>query len=362
MKSTKFREDRRVVTVRRSNVLLTSIGNGRSLQLVDQKGVGKVLSVKIVTDNPYANVILEVDDWRNEGESPAGLLYGGTGKMDYGLYALDGGSPAKGYTVMYTPQQPEAFERRFRVVVENRLPKTQIYGANLNQTMPSPLPFPINNGHSGGSSFSAPLLSGASTQTLLDAMAAPHFGDFYNSPVFNQALINNIAAIPGVDHPFVGQAGKVTFTADSQSLGSGANDSVAFFADPTGTFPNTSQIIYIVNQADSGTPTITSGISVGDRLMFRDGGTLHFPGIVTVKATVSSGSVPTEFEGQATASAAVALTVQPGLQSPPSSLQGGISAGVAANIGTITTTADTDPNILIKSVEIKYLLEVSHDG
>ena len=96
MKSTKFREDRRVVTVRRSNVLLTSIGNGRSLQLVDQKGVGKVLSVKIVTDNPYANVILEVDDWRNEGESPAGLLYGGTGKMDYGLYALDGGNPAKG--------------------------------------------------------------------------------------------------------------------------------------------------------------------------------------------------------------------------------------------------------------------------
>ena len=101
---------------------------------------------------------------------------------------------------------------------------------------------------------------------------------------------------------------------------------------------------------------------MGDRLMLRDGGTLHFPGIVTVKAAVSSGSVPTEFEGQATTSAAVAVTVQPGLQSPPSSLQGGISSGVAANIGTITTTADTDPNILIKSVEIKYLLEVSHDG
>lgn len=369
MKSTKFREDRRVVTVRRSNVLLTSIGDGRSLRLVDQKGVGKVLSVKIVADNPYVNVLLEVDDWRNEGESPAGLLYGGTGKMDYGLYALDGGNPAKGYTVMYTPQQPEAFERRFRVVVENRLPKTQIYGANLSQTMPSPLPFPINNGHSGGSSFSAPLLSGASTQTLLDAMAAPHFGDFYNSPVFNQALINNIAAIPGVDHPFVGQAGKVTFTSDTQAIANGANDSVIFFADPTGTFPDTSQIIYIANQKDSTgapNPTITSGISEGDRLMLRDGGTLHFPGIVTNKAAVASGALPTEFEGLALGTSAVALTVQPGLQSPPSSLQSGLSgdpsAAVAANIGTITTNADTDPNILIKSVEIKYLLEVSHDG
>jgi hypothetical protein len=72
MKSTKFREDRRVVTVRRSNVLLTSIGNGRSLQLVDQKGVGKVLSVKIVTDNPYANVILEVDAQLEDQEDVVG--------------------------------------------------------------------------------------------------------------------------------------------------------------------------------------------------------------------------------------------------------------------------------------------------
>ena len=364
MKSTKFREDRRVVTVRQSNVLLTSIGNGRSLQLVDQKGVGKVMSVKIVTDNPYVNVILEIDDWRNEGESPAGLLYGGTGKMDYGLYAMEGGDPAKGYTVMYTPQRPEGFERRFRVVVENRLPKTKIYGNNLRQTMPSPLPTPINNGFAGGSSFAAPLLASASTQTLLNAMAAPHFGDFYDAPVFNQALIDNIAAIPGVDHPFVGQAGKVTFTGDPQTLGGGATDSVIFFADPTGTFPNTSQVIYIVNQSDSAIPatTISSGIAVDDRLMIRDGGTLHFPGVVTNVAAVAQGSVPAEFEGQAAESAGIAVTVQPGLQVAPSSLQGGISAGVAANIGTITTDADTDPKILLKSVEIKYLLEVSHDG
>ena len=34
-----------------------------------------------MTDNPYVNVLLEVDDWRNEGGH---LLasYGGTGKMD----------------------------------------------------------------------------------------------------------------------------------------------------------------------------------------------------------------------------------------------------------------------------------------
>jgi len=362
MKSTKFREDRRVVTVRQSNVLLTSVGDGRSLRLVDQKGVGKVMSVKIVTDNPYVNVILEIDDWRNEGESPAGLLYGGTGKMDYGLYAMEGGDPAKGYTVMYTPQRPEGFERRFRVVVENRLPKTKIYGNNLRQTMPSPLPTPINNGFAGGSSFSAPALASASTATLLNAMAAPHFGDFYDAPVFNQALIDNIAAIPGVDHPFVGQAGKPTFTESTISVGTGS-DVTVFFADPTGTFPNTSQIIYVSNISDGAGASITSDLAVGDRMMIRDGGTLHFPGIITARDT--SPTLPAEFIGSSTVTGSEsshAFTVSPGLQSVPSSVQGGLSGGTTANLGTITTAADTDPKILLKSVEIKYLLEVSHDG
>ena len=45
-------------------------------------------------------------------------------------------------------------------------------------------------------------------------MAAPHFGDFYNSPVFNQAP-QHISHSD--DHPF-GQAGKVTFT-ESRRLG-----------------------------------------------------------------------------------------------------------------------------------------------
>ena len=38
------------------------------------------------------------------------------------------------------------------------------------------------------------------------------------------------------------------------------------------------------------------------------------------------------------------------------------TAGVMANMGFVTSVAETDPKILIKSIEIKYRLEVSYDG
>ena len=126
-KSSKVREDKRTVTIRQSGLLLTSQGDASTLRLVDQRGKGTLLSVKIVTDNPYVQVLMEIDDWRNDGETPAELLYGGTGKQDYGLYALEGGTPGKGYTVMYTPMGGEAFDGRLRIAVRNRLPKTKIY-------------------------------------------------------------------------------------------------------------------------------------------------------------------------------------------------------------------------------------------
>ena len=361
--STKVREDKRTVTIRQSNILLTSVGNGSILNIVDKKGKGQLMSVKIVTDNPYIQVLMEIDDWRNEGETPAGLLYGGTARQDYGLYAVEGGDPAKGYTVMYAPQRPESFDKKLRIVVRNRLPKTSIYGNNTSFKT-SIGTVPINNGFSGGHSFSAPLLAGASLTDLTNAMAQPHFGDFYNAPVFNSALLGDVSLVPGIDHPFVGQAGKPTLTPDTQTATNGtpAADNTIFFSEPTGTFPNTTQVIYIANLKDNAT-TITTAVAQGDRLFIRDGGTLHFPGEVTAVATLNAdlNGTTTEFTNIDQV-ANIAITVSPGLQVAPTSVQAGLAGGVASNFGTLSSQADTDPKILIKSIEVKYRLEVSYDG
>jgi hypothetical protein len=373
-KSSKVREDRRTVTIRQSGLLLTSIGDASTLKLVDQRGKGTLLSVKIVTDNPYVQLLMEIDDWRNDGETPAELLYGGTGKQDYGLYAMDGGDPAKGYTMMYTPMGGEAFDGRLRIQLRNRLPKTRIYGNNTRQTMPGGLPFPVNNGHAGGASFSAPLLSGATNQQLIDAMAQPHYGEPYRAPQINLALLGNMNAKPGIDHPFVGQAGKpVLSSATAHFQQNDVDENTIFFGpqevDGSGV---TTQKIYVTNNAGDSLGTLAHDFAVGQSLYIRDGGSLHFPGEIGTVGTATGGTppdLPTEVGGAFVHSAtdptqlkALALTVSPGIANPPTMANVPQSSGVMANMGFVTSVAETDPKILVKSVEIKYRLEVSYDG
>jgi hypothetical protein len=376
-KSSKVREDRRTVTIRQSGLLLTSIGDASTLKLVDQRGKGTLLSVKIVTDNPYVQLLMEIDDWRNDGETPAELLYGGTGKQDYGLYAMDGGDPAKGYTMMYTPMGGEAFDGRLRIQLRNRLPKTRIYGNNTRQTMPGGLPFPVNNGHAGGASFSAPLLSGATNQQLIDAMAQPHYGEPYRAPQINLALLGNMNAKPGIDHPFVGQAGKPVLSSATAHFQQNDVDENTIFFGPQEVDGNgvTTQKIYVTNNASDSLGTLTHDFALGQSLYIRDGGSLHFPGTITTALAGNNVSgqtpdaLPTSVGGAFVHSVsdptqlnALALTVSPGIANPPTMANVPQTAGVMANMGFVTSVAETDPKILIKSVEIKYRLEVSYDG
>lgn len=375
-KSSMVREDKRTVTIRQAGLLLTSQGDASTLKLVDQRGKGTLLSVKVVTDNPYVQLLMEVDDWRNDGESPAELLYGGTGKQDYGLYAMDGGDPAKGYTMMYTPMGGEAFNSRLRIVLRNRLPKTRIYGNNTTQTMPGGLPFPVNNGHAGGASFSAPILSGATNNQLIDAMAQPHYGEPYQAPQINLSLLGNMNAKPGIDHPFVGQAGKPIFANASAEYASNDADENTVFFGPQEVDANgvATQIIYVTNRgtSDGILGTLTHDFLVGKSLYIRDGGNIHFPGEIGTVGTASPGTppaLPTNVGGAFTRSntstdqrVALALTVSPGIPNPPTMVNVPHDGGSMTNMGFVTSAAETDPKILIKSIEIKYRLEVSYDG
>lgn len=374
-KSSKVREDKRTVTIRQAGLLLTSQGDASTLRLVDQRGKGTLLSVKIVTDNPYVQVLMEIDDWRNDGETPAELLYGGTGKQDYGLYALEGGNPGKGYTVMYTPMGGEAFDGRLRIAIRNRLPKTKIYGNNNRQTMPGGLPFPVNNGHAGGSSFSAPLLANASNIQLVEAMAMPLYGEPYAAPQLNLSLLGNMNAKPGIDHPFVGQAGKPIFASATADHGAAANEvdeNTIFFGPQTNNDGQMEQVIYVTNRGTDGLGALTHDFAVGQALYIRDGGNLHFPGEIKTVGTASGGTPPdlpasvggafTHSNTSTTQHKALALTVTPGIANPPTMVNVPHATGVMANAGFVTSVAETDPKILIKSIEIKYRLEVSYDG
>ena len=374
-KSSLVREDKRTVTIRQAGLTLTSKGDGSTLRLVDQRGKGRLLSIKIVTDNPYAQLLLELDDWRNDGETAAELLYGGTGKQDYGLYAMGGGDPAAGYTLMYTPMGGESFDGRLRIALRNRLPTTtKVYGNAKIQRFGGNLPIPVFNGHSAGDSFSAPAFADESLEDIANAMATPHFGKPYMSTRINSAALGASAKI-GIDHPYVGLAGKPTFTKSTLTFGvtSGSLDTVhtSFFAPRTSSGDNTfSQLIFLTNIAGDALTTVTHDFALGQKLFFRDGGTIFFAGEITAidepSGDALTATVPTATFGEVLTGAgqakALQLTVSPGIENPPGPVTTSYTGNTPDGIGTVISAAETDPVIAIKSIEIKYQLEVSYDG
>ena len=136
----------------------------------------------------------------------------------------------------------------------------------------------------------------------------------------------------------------------------------------------TSQILFVANKGNGSgeTGALTHTFAVGQRLYIRDGGTLHFPGEITAVDTASGATpsaLPTSVAGNfnrgtsgGNQSTGIQLTVKPGIPNPPTMVQLPHTAGVMPDMGVVTAAADTDPKILIKSVEIKYRLEVSYDG
>lgn len=374
-KASIVREDKRTVTVRQSGLSLTSKGDGSTLRLVDQKGKGRLLSIKIVTDNPYAQLVLEIDDWRNDGETAAELLYGGTGKQDYGLYAMGGGDPAAGYTLMYTPQGGEAFDGKLRIFLRNRLPTTNaVYGNADRVNFGGNLPIPVNNGHSAGDSFSAPALANESLTDIANAMASPHFGKPYISSRINSAALGATTKV-GVDHPYVGQAGKPTFTNSTLSftIASGSLDTVhtAFIGPRTASGGNSfSQVLYFTNISSDALTGVTHNFALGQKVFLRDGGTVYFAGEISV-APQASGIAPATTLPSATfgevlngvsQATALAITVSPGIENPPGPITSTYTGSTPDGFGTVVSAAETDPVIAIKSIEIKYQLEVSYDG
>ena len=210
---------------------------------------------------------------------------------------MGGGDPAKGYTLMYTPQGGESFDGRLRIALRNRLPKTtKVYGDASRTSFGGNLPIPVNNGHSGGSAFSAPAFADETLTDLANAMATPHFGKPYMSTRFNTAALGASAKV-GIDHPYVGVAGKPSFTTATLEFatGGGSLDTVnAFIAPRTGSGSNSfSQEIYFSNISTDALTTVTHDFAVGEKLFLRDGGTLHFAGEITAIDKASGATLTT---------------------------------------------------------------------
>ena len=87
--SQKGRVDKRMLRESVKNIALDA---GQEFVLLDSKERGDLYEVRVVSDNPYLEVHIEIDEWRNENTSAAELLsQPQTGRLLSGFRAIDGG-------------------------------------------------------------------------------------------------------------------------------------------------------------------------------------------------------------------------------------------------------------------------------
>lgn len=362
------RPDERYITEEYGPLVLSP---GEVFNAIDTKEKGELIYVKVVTDNAYAKVLLELDDYRNDenGETCASLLYDNrTNRAEGQFYAVNGG-PANGYGMIFNPQNSEPYGYKLRLQVRNDVaPTNNAYGFTLNYTSRGGLPTPITPAFIGGGIFDHPAMGGTDLDTLSKAMAKPVGAIPYQvDAVYNDAVFSNENLSLGSANPFEGLAGKPVFRRDTVALtaavtprgaqivdgktllatevaGTATGNVTVVFSAGTGTFPGDKDTGSTTKVTFTGGEAGDISFEVGERLFIRNGSTTYFPGIITA-VDVGGKSV----------------TVKPGLQSLPSDITVTADSESTA-IGTVASHADVEPKILIKKIIIKRKRRVSFEG
>jgi hypothetical protein len=379
----KGRVDRRLIRTFRENF---TMDGGEEVVLLDSKERGDLFEVRIVTDNPYVEVFIEIDEWRNDNASAAELLaQPDTGRLLSNFQAIDGGHPAIGYTLLYNPDIPEDYDGRIRVVVRNRIKANKaVFGSPGRYKSNGNLATPIELGFTGGFSMSvggniAALSMDDNPELVGFMMAGSPETPFLNNdgtsnPVFHSA--EGDAIKPGALHPYVGIAGRPILSGDDLGNVAHANRNVHIFFDALTETPgftsrpvwgDGSQMdIYIADFAN--TTALTTTLAANDRMYIHDNERIYFPGRISAVAT--NQSLPTKFakNGAAAYTGCLKITCTPGLRLPPPSIIAKadsttfLMGGTGQSFGSVTTPADSNPTIRVYRAEIKRFKRISYDG
>ena len=217
----KTRRDERFVLIEQKNL---EIASQDEYIVLDELEAGTLQSIKVTTDNPYVQVLLQVDEFRNKdpnGQCAAEIIYNGNSdNPNRSFKVIDGMSSSKGYTLEYKPDFPEEYSKRIRLVIRNSIkPSTSVYGMGLNYNSAGNLPTPAVPAHMAGGTFSHPALETLSLAQISKAMTKPVGVEGYSSNnVYNESAIMNDDIELGSDHPYEGIAGKPTFVRDTSSI------------------------------------------------------------------------------------------------------------------------------------------------
>lgn len=194
-----------------------SLARDQQLQVLNLLEAGEIVSIELVTDNPYIALYIEMDDFKYKtpnGMTAAELLLRGRDEYAERHFYVEGPRPDGMYVVKFHPRTDYKYTDRLKVLVRNDITKpTQFRGLQYEYNSRASLPSPLTIGFNGGSSARVPGLSSMLTHThdfVLGSIIAKGINvEFSEGVNTNDRFRITPNTLAGASHPFVGTAGKV---------------------------------------------------------------------------------------------------------------------------------------------------------
>ena len=356
-------------------------------EVINQIEGGEIVSIELVTDNPYASLYLELDDYKYKaptGMTAAELLMKGRSEYSERHFYAENRRPDGTYVIKYHPRKTDSYKDKIKILVRNDIRKTSDFrGSAFSYKSRGSLPNPTHVGFSGGSVIRAPIADSLIAQKdfLLAEMLAPLTHD-YNSNIPNDHFRTTPEALPAISNPYVGQASKCAHdafpnTTDNRRIvfgkpgvaitgttGANTPDPVAFPGSAHDNNLSEQHILLYATRAELET-TALSGETLGVELAglknsglpfyLRAGGTIYYPGKIVDLKYYDDGT--SQFQAlvngdeSVDADGAILITVSPGLSFKPPNFDLGVNATSKNAIGRLEVHG-MENNILVHEITV----------
>ena len=356
-------------------------------EAINQIEGGEIVSIELVTDNPYAALYLEMDDYKYKaptGMTAAELLMKGRNEYSERHFYAEDRRPDGTYVIKYHPRNTDSYKDKIKILVRNDIRASSDFrGKILSYKSRGSLPTPTTVAFSGGSALKVPELQSIpnNREFLLTELLAK-YNHNYDSNVPNDLLRTTPGTLTGVSHPYVGQAG--AYTHSPMTFASGARivfgkpgvkissttgvptpDSTAFPGSGHDNNHSEQQILLYASNAENESTALNENVMIelegtklaGHAFYLRVGDKIYYPGNIVGLHFYDAGTSQFQTqEGGGThehvqnTDGAILITVSPGLPFTPPSFDLGDSAAFNA-MGSVQP-GDAKNSILVHEITI----------
>lgn len=343
-------EENYYVTTRTKPFIL---GMGETKSILNFKEEGEIVSIDIIVDNAFAQVYLQLDDYKanEQGVTAAELLKIGRTEFAEGEFSAKK-LPSGEYLLTYAPRRTIKYSDQIKLAISNRIPRLSAQQNSIGSEFDTATNFRMRGGviqvsklpFLGGSVLDLPHLAGETNEQRITAATARNVAwETYENKENNQNTVDgariegfkqNLNVLVGDEsttsdlNPYEGRIGRFELHAEVPSIHYGR---VVFFPKGTAASATTGApladddfqhvMLFAASSISSSAEDETANflgavlVDVGKTYFVRDGGKFYFPG--TIESVFKYNSVTAHFEVGLLGDGAVILRISPGLDFVP---------------------------------------------